>query len=134
VDLELGLIRKLGHREEGANVVALVALQLDNLSILGVLDDTAVASKLLQTYAHAEAAGESRRGRRGGRGVGGGGGREARENAMSVTAGGRDRGTQLVGGHRLKAKGRTCNHPSIASSSNGAAFDVDGTRKLKMSR
>ena len=97
MDLELGLVRELGHSEELADVVALVALQLDNLSILGVLDDTAVASKLLQAYARAirsNPAGDSRRRKGGG---GGGSGRGERENA-------RERAMRSSGGERSRSR------------------------------
>lgn len=48
MDFELILLHESGLREELANVLALVSLQLQNLTILGMFDDGAVASEFLK--------------------------------------------------------------------------------------
>jgi hypothetical protein len=48
VDLQLLLLNQTHLREELANVFALVSLQLQNLTVLWMFDDSAVACELLQ--------------------------------------------------------------------------------------
>ena len=47
LDARLLLLANADLREEGTDVVALVALQLDHLAVLGVLNQAAIAGKLL---------------------------------------------------------------------------------------
>lgn len=48
MDFELILLYESGLREELANVLALISLQLKNLTILGMFDDGAVTSEFLK--------------------------------------------------------------------------------------
>lgn len=48
MDFELILLYESGLRKELANVFALVSLQLQNLTILGMFDDGAVTSEFLK--------------------------------------------------------------------------------------
>jgi hypothetical protein len=47
VNLEVILLGKLVVHQEGGDVLALVALQLDDLAALGVLDGATIATVLL---------------------------------------------------------------------------------------
>lgn len=48
MNFQLILLHEAGLRQELANVLSLIALQLQNLAIFGMFDHSAIASKLLK--------------------------------------------------------------------------------------
>lgn len=48
MNFQLILLHEAGLRQELANVLSLIALQLQNLAIFGMFDHSTVASKLLK--------------------------------------------------------------------------------------